>query len=175
MLMHVVTAIAFWRYHAFCGQVGTCAYMLCWLLLICQHRKYFFIINCFVITWFLLRLHVTQIALQFPFLFFFLLAQYFEQTAKCFSRNVLSSITEEACDQDRNYFFGQTEKSFRKNCCLSCSSMCHTLDEPWAFQKIMVEVSWHIQSRISRIHSKITVFARILCQQRDSNAQPLSS
>ena len=110
-------------------------------------------------------------------LVFLLLADYFGQTAKSFYRNVLSSITEDLCDQDRNYFFGQTGKSFRKNCCLSCSSMCHTRDEPLALQKIiMVEVSWPIQSRISRIYSEITVFARMfICQQRDSNAQPLSS
>ena len=84
MLMHVVTAIAFWRHYAFCRHVDTCAYMLCSLLLICQHRKYFFLINCFVITWFFLRLHVTQIALQLPFWSFYFSPTILDRLPKVF-------------------------------------------------------------------------------------------
>ena len=52
----------------------------------------------------LLRLHLTQKALQLPFEFFFLfvflLVTFFERTAKSFLANALSLVIKKPCDQD---------------------------------------------------------------------------
>ena len=47
--------------------------------------------------------------------------------------NVLSFVTREACDQDRTYFIGHSQKSLHRNCSLSSYSRhvwhmsCHLL------------------------------------------------
>ena len=52
--------------------------------------------------WFLLRLHVTQNALQLAFFFFFslFLVLFLDGLAKVFLANVLRLFTTEVCDQD---------------------------------------------------------------------------
>ena len=59
-------------------------------------------------------------AIGFFFLsLFFYIVTAFGRTAKIFFKNLLSSATDEACDQDWTDFIGNTKKSFRKNCSLS--------------------------------------------------------
>ena len=54
--------------------------------------------------------------LAFIFFIFFYIVVVFGRTAKYFFKNLLSSVTDEACDQDWTDFIGNTKKSFRKNC-----------------------------------------------------------